>query len=168
MTHDAIYTEFTSVPANQDRIFGISRDHINKVLDYYQFHTERMNICIEECSELIKALTKNLRSHQWPERVRVTKDESRQMIVEEMTDVLVCCGMLQQMYGISQDEIDTVIRKKEERDIMIPRFISDKDGNLTPNPEWINRYAEKMSDPLNDFSEKDLRFAIGENDENRN
>lgn len=127
------------------RIFGIDRDHIDKVLDYYQFHHERIDVCIEECSELIKALTKNVRAHAWPERVRTTPSESRQMIVDELADVLVCCGMLQQMYDISQDEIDAVVKRKDDSTISerhggiyeIPKYVKDEEGILTINPEWI-------------------------------
>lgn len=64
-------------------------------------------IAIEECSELIKEITKKVRN---PERRNDT-------MVEEMADVLICLEILMYVYHISPEELDTMYETKMKRNL---------------------------------------------------
>lgn len=61
-------------------------------------------VCIEECSELQKEITKQLRGQG-----------NRTALVLEMADVLVSIELLKKMYGISDDVVNDAIRIKQRR-----------------------------------------------------
>lgn len=87
-----------------------------KVLSHYGSDAQ-IDICIEEMSELTKALIKNRRYHT----VQTQKD-----IVEELTDVLICTEYIKQIFGISQNDIDEVRQYKIDR---INRRISNEQAS---------------------------------------
>lgn len=61
-------------------------------------------VCMEECSELIQAISKEMRGH-------TNKDH----LAEEMADVLICIEMAAQIYGIDADVLALWIEKKQKR-----------------------------------------------------
>ena len=61
-------------------------------------------VCMEECAELIQAISKEKRGKS---------DKSH--LAEEMTDVIICIEMLQEIYSISDDMISEWIQIKEAR-----------------------------------------------------
>ena len=65
-------------------------------------------VCIEESSELIKAITKNKRK---------PSDETRANLLEEMADVLICMELLKLKHNISDEELNTEIKRKMQRNI---------------------------------------------------
>ena len=69
-------------------------------------------VCIEECSELQKEITKQLRGQG-----------NRTAMVLEMADVLVSIELLKKMYGISDDVVNDAIRIKQRR---TARIIEEK------------------------------------------
>lgn len=90
----------------------IPEDHVIKVLKDYQFQLSQLQVCEEECSELIKAISKYVRSTQG--MTNISREEARAMIVEELTHVAVCLHMLQKMFDVSQDEINEQVKIKED------------------------------------------------------
>lgn len=81
-----------------------------KVLDesLMQSGTEEiLLICVEEPSELIKAITK---AERYPGQT--TKIDN---VVEEIADVLICIEYLKMVYDIDQEEIENWINKKIKR-----------------------------------------------------
>lgn len=69
----------------------------------------QMMICAEECSELIQAITK---------RIRYYKSETintRENLVEEIADVIICIEYLKMIDAIDQSEIDLYISTKIKR-----------------------------------------------------
>lgn len=88
----------------------IPEPHIDRVLNKFQFYISQLQVCEEECSELIQAISKNIRVMQGT--TNVTKEETRQMIVEELTHVAIALHMLQKIYDIKQEEIDAEIARK--------------------------------------------------------
>lgn len=88
----------------------IPASYVDRTMKKYQFYISQLQICEEECSELIKAISKNIRIAQGT--TELTKEEARAMIVEELTHVAIGLHVLQQIYDIKQEEIDAEIAKK--------------------------------------------------------
>ena len=63
-------------------------------------------ICMEECAELIQAISKEKRG-------KSDKDH----LAEEIADVIICIEMLRQIYNIPEDAISSWIITKQERTI---------------------------------------------------
>lgn len=62
-------------------------------------------VCMEECSELIQAISKRLRG----------KPGAIDNLAEEMADVTICLYLLEQMYGITDAQLDEWITRKTAR-----------------------------------------------------
>lgn len=81
----------------------IDEEIIAKSIEHYG--TERQSIvCMEECSELIQAISKELRGKS-----------DRNHLAEEMADVMICIKILQEMYNIGTSELESWIFTKQER-----------------------------------------------------
>ena len=61
-------------------------------------------VCMEECSELIQAISKELRGKS-----------DKNHLAEEMADVMICINMLQEMYEIGISELESWIYSKQQR-----------------------------------------------------
>lgn len=61
-------------------------------------------VCMEECSELIQAISKEKRGKS-----------DRMHLAEEMADVLICIEILKQIYGITDELIRDWIKSKQTR-----------------------------------------------------
>lgn len=81
----------------------IDENIISDSVKHYGKETQSI-VCMEECSELIQAISKEMRGKT---------DEIH--LAEEMADVLICIEMLKQMYGISHDVINCWIEAKQQR-----------------------------------------------------
>lgn len=64
-------------------------------------------IAQEECAELIQAISKCLRSKDFP------VEYERENLIEEMADVMICLQQLQYMYYIDDEELYAMKQKKE-------------------------------------------------------
>ena len=61
-------------------------------------------VCMEECAELIQAISKEKRGKS-----------DKEHLAEEMADVILCIEMLKEIYSISDDMISEWIQIKEAR-----------------------------------------------------
>lgn len=68
-----------------------------------------MVIGMEECSELIKALSKIYRYN--------TTKENIDNLIEEMADVYIVLGILQKVFCISNKRFTSEVKKKMDRNI---------------------------------------------------
>lgn len=66
-------------------------------------------IAMEECAELIQAISKCLRSKE------MIPIEKREHLIEEMADVMICLEQLQIMYHVTDEELYAMKQKKEKR-----------------------------------------------------
>lgn len=66
-------------------------------------------IAMEECAELIQAISKCLRSKDFP------VEYERENLIEEMADVMICLEQLQVIFHISDAEILCWKEAKENR-----------------------------------------------------
>ena len=77
-------------------------------------------VCMEECSELIQAISKEKRG-------KSDKDH----LAEEIADVIICIEMLKQIYNIAEDEIYSWVITKQERTIeRIKRDVQSTETNV--------------------------------------
>ena len=83
--------------------YRMDQNIILKSIVYYGKEIQS-TVCMEECAELIQAISKAKRG---------TFDEDNMM--EEIADVLICIEMLKQIYNISDCSIKNWIERKQER-----------------------------------------------------
>ena len=81
---------------------------VKKIIDKNGTVAQSM-IAMEECSELIQAISKCLRSKD------LIPTETREHLIEEMADVMICLQQLQYMYYIDDEELYAMKQKKENR-----------------------------------------------------
>lgn len=62
-------------------------------------------VCMEECSELIQAISKRLRG----------KSDPDDNLAEEMADVVICLHLLQDMYDVTDERLESWVDRKTER-----------------------------------------------------
>lgn len=65
----------------------------------------RSVVCMEECAELIQAVIKRLRG----------KPDPDDNLAEEMADVYICLGMLRDMYGVTDERLESWVDRKTKR-----------------------------------------------------
>lgn len=66
-------------------------------------------IAMEECAELIQAISKCLRSKE------MIPTEVREHLIEEMADVMICLEQLKVIFHINEEELKCWIEAKENR-----------------------------------------------------
>lgn len=85
---------------NGDKQHAVWRESIEK------YGKEAQSIvCMEECSELIQAVSKRLRG----------KPDATDNLAEEMADVTICLYLLKEMYGITDEQLNEWIARKTVR-----------------------------------------------------
>lgn len=85
---------------NDDKQHAVWRESIEK------YGKEMQSIvCMEECSELIQAISKCLRG----------KPDATDNLAEEMADVIICLYLLKEMYGITDAQLNEWIARKTAR-----------------------------------------------------
>lgn len=85
---------------NKDQGRAVWRESIEK----YGKETQSI-VCMEECSELIQAISKRLRG----------KPDATDNLAEEMADVTICLHLLKEMYGITDEQLEEWIARKTAR-----------------------------------------------------
>ena len=73
-------------------------------IDHYGTQLQSI-VCMEECGELIQAISKKLREHT----------PFTSFLAEEMADVTICLKLLKLMYGITDKEIHNRVVAKTLR-----------------------------------------------------
>ena len=79
----------------------IDSDIIKRSIEHYGKDVQS-TVCMEECAELIQAISKEKRGKP---------DKSN--LAEEMADVIICIEMLKQIYNITEDEIYSWVIAKQ-------------------------------------------------------
>lgn len=82
----------------------ISKEIIKRSIEHYGTETQS-TICMEECAELIQAISKMKRG----------KDDMENLS-EEMADVYICLEMLMQIYGVDASKVNVWIDYKQKRE----------------------------------------------------
>ena len=84
--------------------YNIDENVVARSVDHYGEEIQA-TICMEECAELIQAISK-------AKRGKIDRDN----MIEEIADVLICIEMLKQMYMISDEKVNKWIEKKQVRE----------------------------------------------------
>jgi NTP pyrophosphatase (non-canonical NTP hydrolase) len=90
----------------------IDSNIVDKSIEHYGSDLQTV-VCMEECSELIQAISKMKRGK-----------DNRDNLIEEMADVMICMDILKQVYGVSDNEIQNYVCQKQNR--CIERMKSDE------------------------------------------
>ena len=83
----------------------IDSNVVKKSIEHYGTDLQTV-VCMEECAELIQAISKMKRGK-----------DNRDNLIEEIADVMICIEILKQVYGISDNEIQNYVCQKQNRSI---------------------------------------------------
>ena len=83
----------------------ISEEHLEALYEEFGRGNDNYILLIEEMSELSKSLTKRIR---YPDKEEITDS-----IIEEMAHVYICLEAVARLEGITEDDIQFEIYKKE-------------------------------------------------------
>lgn len=86
-------------------IYRIDESTIAKSIKHYGAEIQS-TVCMEECSELIQAISKMKRS-----------ENDKENLTEEIADVLICIETLKQLYSVENSDINNRIRQKQQRQL---------------------------------------------------
>jgi transcriptional regulator with XRE-family HTH domain len=89
--------------AKGNESYCMNQNIILKSIVYYGKEIQ-LTVCMEECAELIQAISK-------AKRGKLDEDN----MTEEIADVLICIEMLKQIYNIPDCSIENWIERKQER-----------------------------------------------------
>ena len=137
----------------------IDSDIIKRSIEHYGKDVQS-TVCMEECAELIQAISKEKRGKP---------DKSN--LAEEMADVIICIEMLKQIYNITEDEIYSWVIAKQERtikrikkDVQSTETNSERIRNMTDEElaEWLTNMCdiEKNEDPYKSSYNYDTRQEV--------
>ena len=100
---------------------------VKKSIEHYGKDVQS-TVCMEECAELIQAISKEKRGKS-----------DKGHLAEEIADVIICIEMLKQIYNITEDEIYSWVIDKQER--IIRRIEKDTQSTKT-NAERIRNMTD--------------------------
>lgn len=106
----------------KDYIFNVPEEHVRALLqDVYRTPTKVWANSIEEIGEFLQAYAKYVLHRGDVEDYR----QQREQLVEAMTHVLICFGMIAHQEGVTQEEIDNQIRKNALDGVKYPFAITE-------------------------------------------
>ena len=119
---------------------------VKKSIEHYGKDVQS-TVCMEECAELIQAISKEKRGKS-----------DKCNLAEEMADVIICIEMLKQIYNITEDEIYSWVITKQERtikrikkDVQSTETNAERIRNMTDDElaEWVTNMFdfEKNEEP---------------------
>lgn len=83
----------------------VNKEIVQRSLETYG-NGMQLVVCMEELSELTQAISKEIRGRG-----------DRSNLVEEMADVIICLEILKQVFEITDEDIDSWIKYKQERNL---------------------------------------------------
>ena len=116
---------------------------VKKSIEHYGKDVQS-TVCMEECAELIQAISKEKRG-------KSDKDH----LAEEIADVIICIEMLKEIYNITEDEIHSWVIDKQERTIerikkgvQSTKTNSERIRNMTDDElaEWLTNICDFEKD----------------------
>lgn len=117
---------------DEQYIFNIPKNHISALLHtVYPNCDERHSLVNQECGEFLQAFSKYTLVRNRSTHTLSEFKETREKLVEEMTHVLVCFGMLAFEQNITQDEIDAKIREKAIKGVEYPFDITPEKKHVS-------------------------------------
>ena len=140
---------------------------VKKSIEHYGKDVQS-TVCMEECAELIQAISKEKRGKS-----------DKCNLAEEMADVIICIEILKQIYNITEDEIYSWIINKQERtierikkDTQSTKTNAERIRNMTDDElaEWLTNMCdiERHEEPyksiynLNTEQEEEIHDSYGD------
>lgn len=111
---------------------------VKRAIEHYGKDVQS-TVCMEECAELIHAISKEKRGKS---------DKSH--LAEEMADVIICIEMLKEIYNITEDEIYSWVINKQER--IIRRIEKDTQSTKTNAERIRNMTDEELAEWINNLN----------------
>ena len=129
---------------------------VKKSIEHYGKEVQS-TVCMEECAELIQAISKQKRGKS-----------DKENLAEEMADVIICIEMLKQIYNITEDEIYSWVINKQERtierikrDVQSTETNADRIRNMSDDElaEWLTNMCdiERHEEPYKSIYNSDTR-----------
>ena len=129
---------------------------VKKSIEHYGKDVQS-TVCMEECAELIQAISKEKRGKS-----------DKENLAEEMADVIICIEMLKQIYDITEDEIYSWVINKQERtierikkDAQSTRTNAERIRNMTDDElaEWLTNMCDikRNEEPYKSIYNSDTR-----------
>lgn len=84
---------------------NINKEIVSRSLNTYG-NGMQLVVCMEELSELTQAISKEIRGK-----------DSRNNVIEEIADVLICIEIIKQVFEITDEDIGSWIKYKQERNL---------------------------------------------------
>lgn len=88
--------------------YNIDENVVARSIDYYGKEIQAI-VCMEECAELIQAISKMIRRND------ELSEKDHDHLEEEVADVLICVETLKQIYSIPDLNIEEWIERKQKR-----------------------------------------------------
>lgn len=88
--------------------YNIDEKVITRSVDHYGAEIQA-TVCMEECAELIQAVSKMIRRND------ELSEKDHDHLEEEVADVLICVETLKQIYSIPDLNIEEWIERKQKR-----------------------------------------------------
>ena len=83
----------------------VDKSIVAKSIEHYGIE-DQSTVCIEECAELIQAISKEKRGMH-----------NENHLAEEIADVEICIEMIKQMFDVRQEVVDAWIYTKQKREV---------------------------------------------------
>lgn len=131
---------------DKDYIFNVPKAHIQAlVAGMYISDADVWNVTVQEIGEFLQAYSKHSAHKGSLDELRA----QREHLIEEMTHVLVCFGMIACQEGLTQKEIDDQIRNKAIDVVKYPFNISTHAPLDQVVKDLINCSSERTPGKLN-------------------
>lgn len=88
----------------------INREDIKKLIEAHGAE-ETLDICFEECGELIQAISKAKR------RQRAGRTIDHYNLLGEIADVLICVELLKEFFDIDDFAVEAIVKEKMKRNL---------------------------------------------------
>ena len=115
--------------------YNIDESIIARSIDHYGEEIQA-TVCMEECAELIQAISKMIRRND------ELSEEDYDHLEEEVADVLICVEMLKQIYSIQDLNINEWIERKQKR--MTNRIVVKDDGSCDKHTAHKESWRDVM------------------------
>lgn len=113
-------------------IFNIPRNHISALLrTVYPDQAERNSLVNQECGEFLQAFSKYTLCRLGKRATLTELGKTRDKLIEEMTHVLVCFGMLAYEQNITQKEINAKVMEKKIDGVIYPFEIHSEKKHIS-------------------------------------
>lgn len=109
---DLINDDYTTKYSKNKKMIISNNENI-KHLTESKTKEQNLLLCAEEAGEWIQAVSKMARGT--PEERRYTR--RRDKLIGETADLIICIGIIRQMYGIDDDELQEMIDYKMQRNL---------------------------------------------------